>query len=218
MNEDIKKLKYFIIVIGKGKKDCNADIYFFKNIDGNFELVEKSPCFVGKNGWGKRSDEIGKDLTNLKEYKKEGDRKTPQGLFMLGRMFSHDIDKKTIDEKEPGNNPNLYCYEDLNEVYECCVPDSPVANRRNEPERMNNPLYKRAIFINYNYPVKNPRAGSCIFLHTGEKPTLGCVAMNLQMLDKIFQSISPNTTPILMVSNKEEFKNFPEADFLTRVI
>ncbi len=137
---------------------------------------------------------------------------------MLGRMFSHDISKKTEEGKEPSNNPNLYCYNDLNEVYECCVPGSLVGNRRNESERMTNLLYKRAIFINYNYPQKNPTAGSCIFLHINNKPTAGCVASDFKTVDKIFKLISPNTTPILMISDTEEIKNYPQVDFLTKFI
>jgi len=221
MNEkiNIKKSKYFIAVINNRINDHNATIYFFKNSNDNFELLEKASCFVGLNGWAKRSDKKGKDLTKLSGYKKEGDKKTPEGLFMLGRMFSHDIDEKTSsDGKEFGNNPNLYCYEDLNEIYECCVSGSPVGNRRNESERMTNPLYKRAIFINYNYPPKNPRAGSCIFLHINNKPTTGCVASDFKTVDKIFKLISPNTTPILMISDTEEIKNYPQVDFLTKFI
>ncbi|MBU2109865.1 L,D-transpeptidase family protein [Patescibacteria group bacterium] len=217
---NIKNSKYFIAIIGTGMKNFQANLYFLQNKNGVFELIKKNHCFVGINGWGMRSDldKRNMDLTELNGYKKEGDGKTPEGLFMLGRMFSHDLDKKIIDGKESGNNPNLYCYEKFNDVYECCIPDSPVGDKRNESERMTNPLYRRAIFINYNYPVKNPRAGSCIFLHIGDKATAGCVAVDFQMIDEIFQLITPNTTLILMISNKENLRNFPEADFLTQFI
>lgn len=220
MNDKInfKKSKYFIAVIGNGINNSSATLYFLKNMNGDLELLEKASCFVGINGWAKRSDGLDDDLTSLDGYKKEGDGRTPEGLFILGRMFSHDISKKTEDGKEPGDNPNLYCYEDLNDVYECYIQDSVVGNRRNETERMSNPLYKRAIFINYNFPVKNHNAGSCIFLHINSKATAGCVAANLDIVDKIFQLIFPNSTPILMISRKDELNNFPEANFLTKFI
>lgn len=215
---DIKKSRYFIAVIGNGINNSSATLYFLKNLNGEFKLFEKASCFVGINGWAKRSDEINDDLMSLDNYKKEGDGRTPEGLFILGRMFSHDISKKTKEGKEPGNNPNLYCYNDLNEVYECCVPGSPVGDKRNESEQMTNSLYKRAIFINYNYPQKNSIAGSCIFLHINNKATDGCVAVNFDIVDEIFQLISPNSTPILMISKKDELNNFPKANFLTKFI
>lgn len=217
---NVKNSKYFIAVIGTGMRNSQANIYFLKNKNSSFELIKKAPCFIGINGWGIRSDldEKNTDLTELNGYKKEGDGKTPEGLFILGRMFSHDLDKKTIDGKEPGNNPNLYCYEKFNDIYECCVPGSLVGDKRNESERMTNSLYRRAIFINYNYPVKNPQAGSCIFLHIGDKATAGCVAVDFQTLNEIFQLIAPNTTPILMISTKNNLINFPEIDFLTQFV
>ncbi len=38
---NIKKAKYFIAAIGKGVNDSNAVLYFFENINNNFELLKK---------------------------------------------------------------------------------------------------------------------------------------------------------------------------------
>lgn len=211
------KSKYFIIVIGQGIRSYKATLYFFKK-NKEINLIERTICYIGGNGWAMRSDIKGKDLTKIKGYKKEGDKKTPMGLFTLGRMFSHDLKKKSKNGKEPSNNPNLYCYEDLNEVYECCYPGSPVGNRRNESEKMTTSLYKRAIFIKYNYPIKNKNAGSCIFMHVGNRKTAGCVAVGFTIINKIFQLISPHITQILMIPSKKDLKFFPKFNLLKKFI
>jgi len=67
--------------------------------------------------------------------------------------------------------------------------------------------------------VKNHSGGSCIFLHVSKgKPTAGCVAVDFETIDMIFQNISPNTTPILMVTDKSLLKGIPGLNFLTKFI
>jgi hypothetical protein len=60
--------KYFVAVIGKGENSNRANLYFLKNTNNNFKLILKSPCWIGKNGWVKRS---------------EGDKKNTKGIVYV---------------------------------------------------------------------------------------------------------------------------------------
>jgi L,D-peptidoglycan transpeptidase YkuD (ErfK/YbiS/YcfS/YnhG family) len=100
--------------------------------------------------------------------KREGDHRSPAGMFALGFLYER-ADKVCVDDpKSP----------DYNRV----VTDAPRG------ELMRN--YRRAIFVNHNSEGRAGE-GSCIFLHDGSTPTVGCTAMAPDKLDELAAWLKP---------------------------
>jgi L,D-peptidoglycan transpeptidase YkuD (ErfK/YbiS/YcfS/YnhG family) len=111
--------------------------------------------------------------------KKEGDHKSPAGKFRVGQEY----------DAAP-----LVCVDDpTSSDY-----NSIVKSGRGEDMR----TYRKAIVIDFN-PQRIRGKGSCVFLHDGESPTVGCTAMKPQALDEIAAWLKPGA----------EIVQLPRADY-----
>jgi hypothetical protein len=122
------------------------------------------PVALGDAGlaWGR-----GLKAAGAGRQKREGDHRSPAGLFAIGKMYDH-AEGVCIDDPES---------KDYNKI---------VAEGRGEPMTM----YRRAIFVEHNTPAKKG-LGSCIFLHDGSTPTVGCTAMAPDKLDELAAWLKP---------------------------
>jgi L,D-peptidoglycan transpeptidase YkuD (ErfK/YbiS/YcfS/YnhG family) len=99
--------------------------------------------------------------------KKEGDRKSPAGKFKVGREY----------DAAP-----LVCVDDpASRDYNSIVEQGSGEDMR---------MYRKAIVIDFN-PKRIRGKGSCVFLHDGESPTVGCTAMKPDALDEISAWLKP---------------------------
>ena len=137
-----------------------------KNSAGNWEQIMTTPGFIGKNGL---------------EKTREGDGKTPVGIFHFNKAFGI--------EKNPGCafdyvkvDENLYWSGDTNYKYNQLVDirDYKNLNKADSEYLIEiNPQYKYALNISYNEEGIAGK-GSAIFLHcfgTVKPYTGGCVAI-----------------------------------------
>lgn len=125
-------------------------------------------CCIGKNG--------------LTLFKKEGDYKTPKGVFEIGNLYYRkDRIKKPITELkciEIKNNMG-WC-NDVNQLKNYNRLINTKENIKHEKLKRKDCKYDLLIPIKYNFkkPIKN--RGSCIFIHLTKnyKPTAGCIALS----------------------------------------
>ena len=143
-----------MIILLKNKQTLQIDKFNFK-------------CCIGKNG--------------LTKNKKEGDKKTPKGIFEIENLYYRKdrlvkpiTSLKCIEiEKDMG-----WC-DDIN------IPDKynrriKVENKiKHEKLKRKDYKYDLLIPIKYNFNKPIPSLGSCIFLHLTKnyKPTAGCIAL-----------------------------------------
>ena len=123
-------------------------------------------CCIGSNG--------------LTKNKKEGDKKTPKGIFTLGPVFYRKDKLNNLDTKLKKieitkkmawcDDPNHKNYNKLTHV-----------NNKFSHEKLFRNDYKYDLFIpiNYNSKIIKPNIGSAIFIHLTKNftPTLGCIAI-----------------------------------------
>ena len=127
----------------------------------------KFQCCIGKNGSTKN--------------KKEGDKKTPKGIFNIGDVyFRKDRKKKPLT--------SLNCIEIKKNMGWCDDVNFPkkynkilkIENKiKHEKLKRNDYKYDYLIPIKYNFEKPIVGQGSCIFIHLTKdyKPTAGCVAL-----------------------------------------
>ncbi|MEZ5289051.1 MAG: L,D-transpeptidase family protein [Vicinamibacterales bacterium] len=138
--------------------------------------------------------------------KREGDGRSPAGVFAIGRAFGFAPPAEAAWTKLP--------YLPLAEGIECVDdPASTVYNqlvdRRtvrqpdwNSAERMREvgEAYRWGVVVDYNTPAVSGR-GSCIFLHIGDPDgtgTAGCTAMPVDDLREVMAWLDPSRAPVVV--------------------
>jgi len=143
-----------MIILLKNKQRLVIDSFVFK-------------CCLGKRG--------------VTQFKKEGDLKTPKGIFKIENLYYR---KDRI--KKP--NTKLKCIVIKKNMGWC---DDVKSNKYNQLIKVNNGIsheklyrrdYKYDLFIPIKYNFIKPKRGkgSCIFLHLTKNyhPTSGCIALS----------------------------------------
>src|SRR5665213_2654172 len=135
----------------------------WKSVDEPFEIV------VGKKGLA-----LGQNLlpiqSGIPEFKKEGDNKTPAGLYRFCFAFGY------AAEPDPGISwpylaldENFVGVDDPKSRYYNCIVDQKKLTVKDwdsaETMLRSDGLYKWGLLVDYNFENGQPGAGSQIFLH-----------------------------------------------------
>ena len=140
-------------------------------------------CCIGKKG----------STTN----KKEGDKKTPKGIFEIGNLYyRRDRIKKPVT--------SLKCIEIKSSMGWCDDINFPKKynkviniNKKIKHEKLKRKdhKYNLLIPIKYNFKKPIPGKGSCIFIHLTKdyKPTAGCVGLAKKDFLIMLKIIKKNT-------------------------
>jgi L,D-peptidoglycan transpeptidase YkuD (ErfK/YbiS/YcfS/YnhG family) len=133
--------------------------------------------------------------------KREGDKRTPAGVFPLGPAFG---DSATIDTR-------LDYFRATADDYWIDDPASHDYNRRvtgpkpacsHEVLLRGDPFYQRSIVIGYNTAHPVAGRGSAIFLHVWRGPgqgTDGCVALAREHVDRLLSMLDRRKSPVIAV-------------------
>lgn len=146
-------------------------------------------------------------LKGMIQDKKEGDNKSPAGVFRLGKAYGY-APSAPVGSRWP--------YQQVDEKWRCV--DDPSSARYNqifpvdgslkkdwksaELMKRNDHLYKWVINIEQNVPVVSG-CGSCIFLHVWRKPgsgTEGCTAMDESNMVELLKWLDPARKPVIVQS------------------
>ena len=143
-----------MIILSKNKQTLKIDEFKFK-------------CCIGKNG------------SSLK--KKEGDKKTPKGLFSIGDLYFRPdrIKNPKTNLKKIIIKKNMGWCDDVNypKYYNKLMKTN--NNIKHEKLYREDNKYNLLILIKYNFTKPIVQNGSCIFLHITDdyRPTAGCIAL-----------------------------------------
>ncbi len=177
-------------------------------------LGEPYPVSIGKTGlaWGKGgalSDNVKRGI-----FKKEGDGKTPAGIFNIGAAFGNatqeEMREKGVKLSFLDVADNFYCVDDVkSEHYNKIVSTDKVKKDWTSAEEMlrKDDLYDLGIFVEHNTPVE-AGDGSCIIIHIwrGEgKPTHGCTATTRENMMSLLQWLDPQKNPLLIQITKDKY-------------
>jgi D-alanyl-D-alanine dipeptidase len=142
--------------------------------------------------------------------KKEGDGRSPAGVFALGTAFGY------AAQPLPGLklaylnlSPSIECVDDVgSKHYNRIVDHNVVPPDWNSSEKMRNTgeSYRWGIVIDHNgidgdSSSPEPRGGSCVFLHiwhSHDQGTAGCTAMSQAELETLLTWLDPARKPLLV--------------------
>jgi L,D-peptidoglycan transpeptidase YkuD (ErfK/YbiS/YcfS/YnhG family) len=179
-------------------------------------IGEPIPIVVGRNGmgWGIGLAPADDPIVRLASdpVKKEGDGKSPAGIFDLGSAFGYSaqplpglkLPYLTLTE-------SIECVDDVNSKYYNRIVDrSAVAPDWNSSEHMRDvgESYRWGIVVDFNGTIAErsrktpePGGGSCVFLHIWHdqsRGTAGCTAMTQTNLETLLTWLDPKRRPLLL--------------------
>jgi D-alanyl-D-alanine dipeptidase len=200
----------------------------WNGVDGTLQMYERPharrkwkavgdaiPVVVGKNGlgWGAGvAPEDGRRAAG-EPIKKEGDGKSPAGIFRLSTAFGY-TEKSPPLWKLPYLylSPSVECVDDARSKYYNRVLDrATVAPDWSSSEQMLRPdgLYRWGLVVDHNADPMTPGSGSCIFLHIWMGPghgTTGCTAMAQEQLEALLSRLDPARKPMLVQLPRPQYK------------
>jgi len=140
--------------------------------------------------------------------KREGDGRTPAGVFPLGSLFGY-------ADKPPETAAGSFPYIHIQAGTECVEdPRSPLYNRivASRPKGAMlraDGVFRLGFVIEQNAPEAIPGAGSCVFFHVQRGPaqaTSGCTSASLPDLESLVSWLEPKSKPLLVQLPQEEYR------------
>ena len=164
----------------------SATLSAYEKSGGAWTRLLQTSAYVGKNGIGKT---------------KEGDKKTPTGVYNLTTPFGNKPDPGAQMAYTEVTKYHYWCGSSKSEYYNTLV-DSRVTGRSytSSDEHLIDygSVYNYCMFIDYNAEGVAGK-GSCIFLHCkGKNPyTAGCVAIDEASMKQIIRWARPGVKIVI---------------------
>ena len=190
----IGESKQLIFATNKDRSSVLVTIHSLEKKYGAWQVV--FPPFAGS---------IGEKGFAAIDEKREGDGKSPSGIFPLGMAFGY---YPSIGTQMPYRQAtdDDYWVDDVNsQDYNKWVEGKPAAASWERMKR-DDDQYKVGIVIEYNMNPIVKGKGSAIFLHVWKdrKPTAGCLAMSEEMVLKILAWLDPAKKPLIVMGTEAE--------------
>lgn len=169
------------------------------------EAGEPIPIVVGRNGlaWGRGLQGDAPLPGVLGPIKKEGDGRSPAGVFRLRSAFGY---AKTSGLKLPYVQavPTLECVDDVKSAHYNRVLDRRAVAKpdwtSSEQMRRSDDQYRLGVVVDHN-AAREAGCGSCIFLHIwagAGKGTAGCTAMDAEKMEALMRWLDAKKQPVLV--------------------
>jgi len=167
-----------------------------------------APVVVGRTGlaWGVGFDAVDASEPGAAPHKREGDGRSPAGVFPLDTTFGFAPRDSMTWLRTPYAplTPESDCVDDTASVhYNTVVPRNlvPRVDWASAEHMRRIDQYRIGVIVGYNAsPVVRGR-GSCIFLHIWEGPrstTAGCTAFDATYLQQVMAWLDPRKRPALV--------------------
>ncbi|MDR1134264.1 MAG: L,D-transpeptidase family protein, partial [Synergistaceae bacterium] len=157
-----------VITASLSKEGRNAAVIrAYRKTGTDWTLRFETAGYFGKNG--------------VSAGKREGDGKTPSGVYTFGRAFGVSDDPGSITPYTKVNENDVWVDDPKSARYnQWAGKNDPDADWKSAEHLIKFPkAYKYAIAINYNTNPVVPGLGSAIFLHcSAGGPTAGCVSVS----------------------------------------
>ncbi len=199
----LREARQLAVVSAAGMNALKAELTMFTRsaVDQPWSAVgAKGPAVVGLSGlaWGWPYRHL---AAGVEPVKREGDKRTPLGIFRLGAAFGHNASPLPgYVQLAAGRN---FCVDDVRSVHYGRIVDKSAAGAGTSGEDMATiDIYRRGVVV--DYPTdRAAKAGSCIFVHlwrSESKGTTGCVALPEPALANLQQWSARAPTAIAIVS------------------
>ncbi|WP_372191305.1 L,D-transpeptidase [Xanthomonas axonopodis pv. desmodiigangetici] len=211
----LNQARTLIVVTTADWNSTQARLHTFTRVNGKWQPAARSfTVALGRHGsaWGEGLH----PAQTQGPQKREGDGRSPAGVFAIGPAFGY---ASKIDTAMP--------YQAMSATHYCMdVPSSPLYNRivdaaqvgeaavagSTEPMRLDlrhpgDARYSEGFVIAHN-PKAIPGRGSCIFAHLWRTPgqfTAGCTAMAAADMQRLLAWLKPEDRPLFVLLPRTEY-------------
>ena len=199
---DLPEADQHVVVVVERPEDVRGVLLRYqREAAGGLEPVgEPVSVVVGRSGVG---------------AKREGDGRSPQGVYPLGHGFGYAPEAPSgVEIPFRSMGPGTVCVDDSSSAHYNRIvdraslsgePDWSSAEAMRRDLAYGDDLYEWGVLVEYN-PEGRPGAGSCIFLHVWRgpsSPTAGCTAMPEDALVALMRWLDPGARPVLVQGSRE---------------
>jgi L,D-peptidoglycan transpeptidase YkuD (ErfK/YbiS/YcfS/YnhG family) len=144
--------------------------------------------------------------TGISEHKREGDGRSPAGVFAIGPAFGFAPTAPDLRISYLPLTSASECVDDVSSTfYDTIVERNATSDWKSSEKMRAVDVYKWGAVVDYNHN-HTVGAGSCIFLHIDSgKPTAGCTAMSEADLVELLRWLGPNSAPQLVQLTEREY-------------
>jgi L,D-peptidoglycan transpeptidase YkuD (ErfK/YbiS/YcfS/YnhG family) len=182
-----------VVVSVEEHTDFHAVVSAWEQSTGVWKNVFKDfPAVIGRNGLA------------LEGEKREGDGKTPAGVYGLSLAFGEAATIPTGLNYRQATDNDFWVDDPESPYYNMWVEGPPQAKSFEHMKREDG-LYKYGIVIEYNMAAI-PGDGSAIFFHIWrgpDNPTAGCVAFSEDNILKLLSWLDIRKNPVVVIRKEE---------------
>lgn len=159
--------------------------FYIKNKQGIWKKKFACTAWLGRRGIGK---------------KREGDQKTPTGLYSLDQAFGILRSPGTKMPYVKVNRQHYWCGDSGSGYYNRLIRKNETGHNCGGEHLIDyKGVYDYAVSIGYNKKGK-PGKGSAIFLHCSRgRATAGCVAIPKKYMKKVLKKLDPASSPQILI-------------------
>lgn len=191
-----------LLVVGEESSGFTAMLYPLEKKDNKWRnAFPPQQALIGGKGFAPPGE------------KKEGDIKTPSGVFALKRAFGYEAELNSRMPYRQAGEDDLWVDDVNSSDYNRWVRRGETSAASFEELKLNDDLYKYGIVIEYNTDPVVRGAGSAIFIHVrrGENlPTFGCVALSERDILKILGWLDPAGKPLAILGTRSSIIMLPQ--------
>jgi L,D-peptidoglycan transpeptidase YkuD (ErfK/YbiS/YcfS/YnhG family) len=184
-----KSTQIILVVDNKSFFFTRTTLYAMEKRENNWQMAfGHLDAVIGKNGFAPAGE------------KREGDGKTPSGIYPLKMTFGYDANTRTKMAYRQALAGDIWVDDPQADDYNQWTKIEETKAASYEMMKREDDQYKYGIIIEYNTDPVIKGNGSAIFLHIwkGEGiPTAGCVAVSEEDIIKIFSWLDPAASPLI---------------------
>ncbi|MBF0490112.1 MAG: L,D-transpeptidase family protein [Candidatus Omnitrophica bacterium] len=191
-----EKFSVQILVVEPVKGEMfKAKVTAWQKIAGQWKVaLGPMDAVVGRNGLAEPGQ------------KREGDGKTPSGVYDLGPAFGYDQKIDTHMNYQPMTKDDIWVDDQNSKNYNRLITKRDLGDAKSfEEMKRDDDLYKAGLVIQYNTDPIVPGFGSAIFLHIWrgfDKPTSGCVALSEDNVLRILKWLNASDHPMITINKR----------------
>lgn len=183
-----------LLVVGEELTGSTAMLYTLEKRGATWRTVfPPLPALIGRNGFAPPGE------------KKEGDVRTPSGVFALKRAFGYAAAVDTrLSYRQAGEN-DIWVDDSNSPDYNRWGRKGETSAASFEQMKLNDDRYKYGIVIEYNTDPVVKGAGSAIFIHVRceeHLPTQGCVALAENDILRVLGWLEPKAKPLVILGTR----------------
>ncbi len=187
-----------LVVVNDKIIPYHAKVYSFEKRARGWQMKYRpKDALIGENGFAPPGE------------KREGDLKTPAGIFSLTRTFGYSPATKSKMPYKQVSYDDIWVTDSNSVNYNKWVKRSLTKETLFEEMKRDDDLYKYGIVIEYNTNPVQQGEGSAIFMHVMGGPciTTGCVALEENDLIEILAWLDPSQKPMVLLGTEEVLRS-----------